>query len=69
MKEVEHLAKECAICKKGAVSGNQISHSTRHSKRVWNPNLKKVKATIGNTEKRIMVCTRCLRSGKVERAI
>ena len=63
------MAKQCSICKKGAVSGNQISHSTRHTKRTWNPNLKKVKALIDGSPKRIMVCTRCLRSGKVERAI
>lgn len=63
------MARECYICKKRAVSGNQISHSTKHTKRVWKPNLKTVKANINGTPKRITVCTRCLRSGKVERAI
>ena len=69
MKEVEFMANTCNICDKGAISGNNISHSTRHTKRTWNPNIKKVKAIVNGTPKRISVCTRCLRSGKVERAI
>lgn len=63
------MAKVCAICEKGKVFGNQISHSTRHSKRTWSPNLRKVKAIVNGTPKKISVCTRCLRSGKVERAL
>lgn len=63
------MARQCSVCNKGTVSGNQISHSTRHTKRTWHPNLKKVKAVVEGSPKRIYVCTRCLRSGKVERAI
>lgn len=63
------MAKKCAICGKGQVSGNQVSHSNRHSRRTWMPNVKKVKAIVNGSPKKITVCTRCLRSGKVERAI
>ena len=63
------MANQCSICNKGVISGNKISHSTRHTKRTWNPNLKKVRAIVDGSPKRISVCTRCLRSGKVERAI
>ena len=52
------MARRCEICNKGVVAGVQYSHSHRQSKRTWAPNIKKVKAF-----------TRCLRSGKVERAI
>jgi len=63
------MAKKCAVCGKGQVSGNQVSHSNRHSRRTWMPNVKKVKAIVNGSPKKITVCTRCLRSGKVERAI
>ncbi|KAF5076687.1 MULTISPECIES: 50S ribosomal protein L28 [Acetobacterium] len=62
------MAKECFVCKKTVVSGNQVSHSNKHNKRVWKPNLQRVKVVIEGTPQRISVCTRCLRSGKVERA-
>jgi large subunit ribosomal protein L28 len=63
------VARVCKICGKGGVSGNKISHSNRHSRRAWEPNLKRVRAVVDGTVKRINVCTRCLRSGKVKRAL
>ncbi|MCF8010649.1 MAG: 50S ribosomal protein L28 [Clostridiales bacterium] len=63
------MAKKCAICGKGVQTGMQYSHSHIRTKRKWNPNLQKVKAIINGTPKRILVCTRCLRSGKVKRSI
>jgi large subunit ribosomal protein L28 len=62
------MAKVCEVCGKGKVTGNQISHANNHNKRSWKPNLKNVKAMVEGSPKRISVCTRCLRSGKVERA-
>ncbi len=59
----------CSICGKGVKSGMQISHSHIRTKRTWKPNLQSVKALVNGTPKRIMVCTRCLRSGKIKRAI
>lgn len=63
------MARVCEVCNKGRISGNQVSHSNRHTKRTWAPNLRSVKAIVEGSPKRIKVCTRCLRSGKVERAI
>jgi large subunit ribosomal protein L28 len=63
------MARTCYVCEKGKVFGNQVSHSNRHNKRTWLPNLRRVKAVIDGSPKRINVCTRCLRSGKVERAL
>jgi len=48
--------------------GIKVSHSHRRSNRTWKPNIKKVKAIVNGSPKRVNVCTRCLRSGKVERA-
>ena len=59
---------KCDICGKGVHFGNAVSHSHRRSNRTWKPNIKKVKAIVNGSPKRIYVCTRCLRSGKVERA-
>lgn len=63
------MAKRCDICGKGVVAGVQYSHSHRQSKRRWAPNIKSVKAIVNGSPKKINVCTRCLRSGKVQRAI
>ncbi len=63
------MSRKCEICNKGVVYGIQISHSDRKSNRSWAPNLKRVKAIVDGSPKRISVCTRCLRSGKVQRAL
>lgn len=63
------MARVCVVCNKGRISGNKISHSNRHSRRTWEPNLRRVRAVVDGTTKRVNVCTRCLRSGKIERAL
>lgn len=63
------MAKVCDVCAKGKAFGSQVSHSNRHSKKTWSPNLRSVRAIVNGTPKRLSVCTRCLRSGKVERAL
>ncbi|MFZ5898862.1 MAG: 50S ribosomal protein L28 [Bacillota bacterium] len=63
------MAQRCEICGKNAQVGMQVSHSHIRTKRRWNPNLQRVKAVVEGRPVRIKVCTRCLRSGKVVRAI
>ena len=60
---------KCEFCGKGIVFGNAISHSHRRSNRPWKPNVKRVKGVGEGTPKHVYVCTRCLRSGKVNRAV
>lgn len=62
------MAKHCEICGKVGVVGNNVSHANNRTKRTWEPNLQRVKAKEGSTTRRIWVCTRCLRSGKVTKA-
>ena len=68
LKEVQTMAK-CDICNKQITFGIKVSHSHRRSNRTWQPNVKKVKAIVNGTPCRINACTRCLRSGRVTRAI
>jgi large subunit ribosomal protein L28 len=61
------VAATCDVCGKSPSFGHSVSHSNRRTKRRWNPNIQRVKATIGMTPKRIDVCTSCLKAGKVTR--
>jgi large subunit ribosomal protein L28 len=62
------MSKQCAICGKGTVFGNNVSHAHNVTSRTWEPNLQTVRAQVDGGNKRITVCTRCLRSGKVVKA-
>lgn len=59
---------KCDICSKGTIFGHNVSKSIRRTNRNWKPNIRKVKAIVDGTPKTVNVCSRCLRSGKVERA-
>jgi large subunit ribosomal protein L28 len=63
------VAKVCEICGKKPVTGHNISHSHKLTKRRWLPNLQKVKVRVDGEIKRMRVCTSCIRDGKVEKAI
>jgi len=58
----------CEVCGQTPVFGNRISHAHNVSSRRWMPNLQSVSVKIGSAVKRMNVCTRCLRSGKIQKA-
>ncbi len=60
---------KCSVCGKGVSFGHNVSHSNRKTNRTWKANIRKVKATVNGTPKTVSVCSRCLRSGKITRAI
>ena len=60
---------KCAICQKAAHFGNGVSHSHRRSNKIWNANVKSVKVKVNGGTRKMYVCTSCLRSGLVERAL
>ncbi len=65
------MARVCEICGKRPSAGNKVSHANNRTKRVWYPNLQKLRVInekTGAVEKK-KVCTRCLRSGFVKKAI
>ncbi len=59
---------KCDVCGKGIHFGNNVSHSHRRSNAIWKSNVQSVMCKTGSGNKRLHVCTRCLRSGAVERA-
>ena len=60
---------KCEVCGKGVTFGIKVSHSHRRSNRTWKPNIRTVRAIVDGTPKRVSVCSRCLRSNKVTRAV
>lgn len=62
------MARVCEICGKGPRTGHNVSHAHNLTKRRWHPNLQRVHAIVDGVRKRIRVCTRCIRSGKVVKA-
>lgn len=60
----------CSVCGKKKITGNNVSHANNKTRRIFQPNLQKIRAlTAGQGAKRVSVCTRCLRSGKVKKAV
>ena len=61
----------CEICDKSVSFGNKLSitrsHISKRTTRTWKPNLRTVKTMVNGQPKRIHVCAKCLRSGKVEK--
>jgi large subunit ribosomal protein L28 len=62
------MPRVCEICGKGSLKGHNISHSHKISIRHTQPNLQRVKVRKGGRITHILVCTKCLKAGKVERA-
>jgi len=62
------MAKQCDFCGKSTVFGKNVSHAHNVTSRTWEPNLQSVRALIDGRVRRVSVCTRCLRSGRVVKA-
>lgn len=65
---------KCDFCEKGIRTGHRISINrsqvSRRANRTWKPNIKSVRVLdVSGDVKRVHICTRCLRSGKVNRAL
>jgi large subunit ribosomal protein L28 len=62
------MARVCEVCGKHRSVGNSVSHANNKTKRTWQPNLQRVHAKVGGAGQRLLVCTRCIRSGKIAKA-
>ena len=63
------MANYCEICGKKTTTGMNVSQSHLKTKRTWKPNIQRVRAKVDGKVTRLNVCTRCLRSGKVDRSL
>jgi large subunit ribosomal protein L28 len=61
------MARACEVCGKQRSVGHKVSHANNKSKRLWRPNLQRVHARVGGSPTHILACTRCIRSGRVEK--
>ncbi len=60
---------KCFVCGKLRMAGQNVSHANNVTKRLFKPNLQEVRALVDGRPQKIVVCTRCLRSGKVTKAV
>ncbi len=75
------MSRKCVICGKGTISGNNVprkglpkkqggagQHIGVKTKRLFKPNLMKVKALVEGKPRSIKICARCLKTGKIVKA-
>ncbi len=62
------MANFCYVCDKGPRSGNNVSPANNRTKRRSLPNLQKIQILENGSKKRVKVCTRCIKAGKVTKA-
>jgi large subunit ribosomal protein L28 len=60
---------KCFVCGKIRMAGQNVSHANNKTKRMFNPNLQTVRALVSGRAKNVTVCTRCIRGGKVQKAV
>jgi large subunit ribosomal protein L28 len=63
------MARACVVCGKTQQSGHNVSHAKNRTNRVFKPNLQGIRILDNGSTKKALVCTRCLRSGKVTKAL
>ena len=62
------MANVCDVCGKKPMSGCNVSHAHNKTKKVFKPNLQKLRAQVGGGVKTLTVCTSCIKAGKVKKA-
>lgn len=64
------MSNECCVCGKRAQYGHNVSHANNKTQRIFQPNLQTVKAVLPSRQvKKIKVCTGCIKSGKIQKAV
>jgi len=69
--------RQCSVCGKGPQFGQNIRHAHSGSwarraprtKRRFLPNLQTARVANGGSTRKVVVCTKCLKAGKVARAV
>jgi large subunit ribosomal protein L28 len=63
------MSRVCSVCGKKPSFGNNRSHSMVATRRRFDPNLQKIRVLVAGAKKRAYVCTRCLKAGKIQKAV
>ncbi len=53
---------KCEVCGKGPQFGHNVSHSMRHTKRRWKPNIQRLSLVEGGVTKHLMLCAKCIKT-------
>ena len=61
------MSKVCTVCGKAPSFGRNVSHSHRVTSRMYHPNVQKLSVVVDGSVKKVNVCTKCLKAGKVTR--
>ena len=72
------MARVCELCGRRTETGNTIARRglakakggvgkrvTGRTKRKFKPNIQKVRSDVNGTSRRVKVCTRCIKAGKI----
>lgn len=62
------MARRCEVCGKGPMFGHNISHAHNVTRRIFLPNVHKMRVIEDGLIVRKKVCTKCLKAGKVKKA-
>lgn len=75
------MLKVCAICKKDSLTGKVVTRKgmakskggtgskiSRWTKRQFLPNLQKIRILIDGHPKKVYVCTKCIKKGRLQKA-
>ncbi|PKL35956.1 MAG: 50S ribosomal protein L28 [Spirochaetae bacterium HGW-Spirochaetae-1] len=60
---------KCEVCGKSVQFGNNVSHSNKKTPKMWKPNIKKIRVLENKKVTRKYVCTQCIKSGKIAKAV
>lgn len=62
------MARVCYSCGKTPSVGHNVSHANNRTKRRWEPNLQRVRILEDGEAKRVRVCSRCIKAGRIRKA-
>lgn len=62
------MPRVCYSCGKIPSVGNNVSHANNRTRRRWLPNLQRVRVLEDGVVKRVRVCSRCIKAGKIQKA-
>ena len=62
------MSRVCQVTGKGPATGNKVSHSNIKKRRRFLPNLQKIHVVVNGTPRSLLVCTSCIKLGRVQKA-